>query len=344
MAHTYMAPDQTKRRAEESMKKQKKLIIMFLLMVLFTQALLPLNIPFHPVITANAATVSPSKKTVSVALNKKTTIELKNTSAKKKVTWSGGKGTVSLKSSGKNGAKVTITGKKAGTVTISASYAGKKYSCKVTVKAPPKKLKLAIARDTTGNTGSVVSMLRRCGGVSYAIVDSNCNVSKYDGLILPGGVDINPALYHQKNTASKGINKKLDQSQYKLLDKFVKAKKPVLGLCRGMQLINVYFGGTLKQNISKHRGVTHATSVTEDSWVYQIYKKKRMNVNSWHHQAVAKLGENLVITQEAVKDHIPEALEHKTLPVYGVQYHPEIMSGGEKIFQKFIKQCRQPLK
>ena len=234
-----------------------------------------------------------------------------------------------------------MTAKKKGTATITAKVSGKKYTCKVTVNAKPKKVKIAIAKDTTGNTGSVVAMLNRCGNVSYKIVGSSCNVNDYDGLILPGGVDISPSLYGQKNKASKNVNKSLDKLQYKLLDKFVKAGKPVLGLCRGMQLINVYFGGTLKQDVKGHRGVTHTTTVASGSWIYGIYKKKSMNVNSWHHQAVQQLGKNLIVTQRAKKGNVVEALEHKTLPVYGVQYHPEIMSNGKQLFQAFLKICRK---
>lgn len=280
-----------------------------------------------------------NKKAVNLTAGKKTTLQLNNTISSKKVSWKSSKNNVaSIKASGK---KVTVTAKKAGTATITASYGGKKYSCKVTVKATPKKIKIAIAKDTTGNTGSIVSMLNRCNNVSCKIVNASCNVSEYDGLILPGGVDINPALYGQKNTASKNINKSLDKLQYTLLNKFVTAGKPVLGICRGMQLINVYFGGTLKQDIKNHRGTTHNTATTTNSWVYNIYKKTSMNVNSWHHQTVQKLGDNLTVTQRSKKDNIIEAFEHKTLPVYGVQYHPETMSNGKSLFQAFIRTCRQ---
>lgn len=286
-------------------------------------------------ITAEAATKTKiSKTSVSITAGKKYT--LKVTGTKKKVTWSSSKKSVATVSS-----KGVVTAKKKGTATITAKVSGKKYTCKVTVKAKPKKVKIAIARDTTGNTGSVVAMLNRCGNVSYKIVGSSCDVSKYDGLILPGGVDISPSLYGQKNKASKNVDKSLDKLQYKLLDKFVKAKKPVLGLCRGMQLINVYFGGTLKQDTKGHRGVTHTTTVASGSWIYGIYKKKSMNVNSRHHQAVQQLGKNLIATQRAKKGNVIEALEHKTLPIYGVQYHPEIMGNGKQLFQAFLKICRQ---
>lgn len=320
------------------MERLKKIIIAIAVMCLAIAS--PLSSPtvqssLSTTITAEAATKTKISKTaISITVGKKYTLKVSGT--KKKVTWSSSKKSVATVSS-----KGVVTAKKKGTATITAKVSGKKYTCKVTVKAKPKKVKIAIAKDTTGNTSSVVSMLNRCGNVSYKIVGSSCDVSKCDGLILPGGVDINPALYGQKNTASKNVNKSLDKLQYTLLDKFVKAKKPVLGLCRGMQLINVYFGGTLKQDTKGHRGVTHTTTVASGSWIYDIYKKKSMNVNSWHHQAVQKLGNNLVVTQRAKKGNVVEALEHKTLPIYGVQYHPEIMSNGKQLFQAFLKICRK---
>lgn len=200
-----------------------------------------------------------------------------------------------------------------------------------------------MARDTTGNTGGVISALRRWGGVECKLVNENCNVKDYDGLVLPGGVDINPALYHQKNTASVGINNQLDKMQYKILDKFVKAGKPVLGVCRGMQLINVYFGGTLRQNVKGHRGLSHPTTLQPDSWLYKAYGKN-YKVNSWHHQAVDKVGKNLKVTQNADKDKGIEGIQHETLPIYGVQYHPEYMNDGKALFQEFVKICRQNAK
>ena len=320
------------------MERLKKIIIAMAVMCLAIASPLSnlqVQSPINTTITAEAAAKTKiSKTSVSITAGKKYT--LKVTGTKKKVTWSSSKKSVATVSS-----KGVVTAKKKGTATITAKVSGKKYTCKVTVKAKPKKVKIAIAKDTTGNTGSVISMLNRCGNVSYKIVGSSCNVNDYDGLVLPGGVDISPSLYGQKNKASKNVNKSLDKLQYKLLDKFVKAKKPVLGLCRGMQLINVYFGGTLKQDIKGHRGVTHTTTITSNSWIYQVYKKKSMKVNSWHHQSVQQLGKNLIVTQRAKKGNVVEALEHKTLPVYGVQYHPEIMSNGKQLFQAFLKICRK---
>ena len=121
---------------------------------------------------------------------------------------------------------------------------------------------------------------------------------------------------------------------------YVKAKKPVLGICRGMQLINVYFGGSLNQNIKNHRGRWHTVrNVGKNSWIYNLYKKN-YKVYSSHHQSVKRLGKNLTITQKA-PDGTVEALQHKTLPIYGVQWHPENMGKqGIPVFRGFIKICR----
>lgn len=192
------------------------------------------------------------------------------------------------------------------------------------------------------------------GAVLYGIGDA----SDYDGLLLPGGWDADPALYGQKNHACEGVNRELDQLQMQALDAFVKAKKPVLGICRGLQMINIYFGGSLIQHIStandhsRDPGVpedkVHLTRALRGSYLDALYGDF-FPTNSSHHQAIAELGEGLEAVQWA-EDGVIEGIAHQTLPVWGVQWHPERMCfanaredtvDGSRLIGMFLERCRE---
>ena len=165
-------------------------------------------------------------------------------------------------------------------------------------------------------------------GVHYLTTMDPGKLSDMDALLLPGGGDITPAFFGQKNHGSRNIDIELDIIQLQALDIFYKARKPVLGICKGMQIINVYFGGTITQHIkesSEHAWENgdklHATSVREDSFLGKLYGK-RMITNSAHHQAIDRTGRELRIVQTA-DDGIIEGIAHDKLPILGVQWHPE---------------------
>ncbi|MCR4588589.1 MAG: gamma-glutamyl-gamma-aminobutyrate hydrolase family protein [Lachnospiraceae bacterium] len=158
------------------------------------------------------------------------------------------------------------------------------------------------------------------------------NDSKYyDALLLPGGGDLHPCNYKQDMNGSKEIDTALDTLQLQLLDRFVKDGKPVMGICRGIQLINVYFGGDLVQDLSEDLKAIH-TWETEDkihgidavngSFVEALYGSSFL-ANSAHHQVLDKLGEGLEVCAYSKGDHLIEAVSHTSLPVIGVQWHPE---------------------
>ena len=162
---------------------------------------------------------------------------------------------------------------------------------------------------------------------------SNFRIENYDGLVLPGGVDIDPSRYGHENRGSVRMVPLLDELQFDVLDAFVRSGKPVLGICRGQQLINVYFGGTLIQDLPtsfRHRSgrpgfdLVHSCRTEEGSWIHHIYGSAFKN-NSAHHQACDILGEGIVIDGRCGEDGVAEAIHHEKLPVYGVQFHPERM-------------------
>lgn len=178
-----------------------------------------------------------------------------------------------------------------------------------------------------------------------------------DGLLLPGGADVNPALYGQQPTEACGKpNAMRDAAEPQMLRRMLAEGKPILGICRGMQLMNVYFGGTLFQDISgtqrcRHsRFVTrargeHQVSLAPDSQLCRILGAAA-TVNSLHHQAADRLGENLLCTAVS-EDGFTEGIELKGHPFcLAVQWHPEHMSRHSKaqraLFDAFVQACRQP--
>lgn len=148
-------------------------------------------------------------------------------------------------------------------------------------------------------------------------------------LLLPGGGDITPAFFGEKNHGSRNIDTELDIIQLQALDLAVKKKIPVLGVCKGLQLINVSFGGTILQDMPtafRHAydggDKYHKTIITEASWLHSLYGDSCI-VNSAHHQSIGRLGSGLKAVQFCPEDDCIEAVAHDRLPVIGVQWHPE---------------------
>lgn len=183
-----------------------------------------------------------------------------------------------------------------------------------------------------------------------------CVNTDYDGLILCGGNDIHPKYYNEPINGSVKIDVERDALEFRLLKAYIELKKPVMGICRGFQLINIFFGGSLYQGIEEkalHVGnpehyPTHNVRAADDSIISRLYGE-HLSVNSSHHQAIKVLGENLKATA-FWQDKYTEAFEHTSLPVFGVQWHPEKMCfdmqrddtvDGAKLFEYFIKLCEE---
>lgn len=147
-------------------------------------------------------------------------------------------------------------------------------------------------------------------------------------LLLPGGGDVDPWRYGQENTACRDLEPGRDALEMELLDRFTTQGKPVLGICRGMQAVNVFFGGDLVQDWPGHSAVEGVDRIhtvqTAPSPLRELYGE-RCVVNSRHHQTVGRLGSGLEALQWA-EDGVVEAFRHRTLPVWGLQWHPESLA------------------
>ena len=164
-----------------------------------------------------------------------------------------------------------------------------------------------------------------------------------DALLLPGGGDMEPWRYGQSNTASRGLEPERDTAELMLLERFTAAGKPVLGICRGIQVINVFFGGTLCQDLPGHSAVdghdSFHTVRTARSPLLAVCGPL-CRVNSAHHQAADAPGRGLRAVQWA-EDGAVEAVCHDCLPVWGVQWHPERLPGelGGRLLRAFLALC-----
>lgn len=147
-------------------------------------------------------------------------------------------------------------------------------------------------------------------------------------LLLPGGGDLEPWRYGQENTASRGLEPERDAAELALMELFLTLGKPVFGVCRGMQTINVFFGGTLLQDIPGHSQVEGRDRLHEvrTAGTLAVLCGGTTRVNSAHHQALDRLGAGLEAVQWA-SDGVVEAVCHRCLPVWGIQWHPERLDG-----------------
>ncbi len=176
--------------------------------------------------------------------------------------------------------------------------------------------------------------LEACGAKTFPLIaeEDLDNIKDLDGIVIPGGVDINPAIYGKENEGSVDIDDALDAFEWKVLEKAVALKKPILGICRGLQFVNVYFGGTLIQDM-EHKNFhtkmgtkdrSHAVHTEQGTFLYEAHHKTNIMVTSAHHQAIDVLGKGLLAVA-ASDDQILEAIEHESLPIICVQWHPERM-------------------
>lgn len=193
------------------------------------------------------------------------------------------------------------------------------------------------------------------GGIPRRITHTK-RIDDYDGLLISGGADISPYIYGQENTSSHSCEPERDQFELSLLEDAMLHKKPVLGICRGAQLINVARGGTLHQEASRvFRYYTPAKTiigkiiklkasyVSGSRWLHAVFSEdEKQYINSIHHQAINQLGKDII---RIADDHhgMTQAIEYTGESfVVGLQWHPEFQlftKGQRDIFRVFINSC-----
>lgn len=189
-----------------------------------------------------------------------------------------------------------------------------------------------------------IEAVEKAGGIPLMLppikteedIKSQCDLC--DGFIFSGGVDINPIFYKEDpHTKLGATNSELDKYQIALCKVILEENKPLLGICRGHQILNVTLGGTLFQDLnsssdiafkhiqkSKRYEVSHKVTIKENSILSKLFEKE-IFVNSYHHQSVAKLGKGLEVVATS-NDNIIESIQLKDKKfVLGVQWHPEML-------------------
>jgi putative glutamine amidotransferase len=200
--------------------------------------------------------------------------------------------------------------------------------------------------------------IQRAGGLvvmippDEALVDDPSQMlDQLDGLVLAGGCDIDPAFYGaEAHPATNGTVPGRDRAELSLTRGAIDRDMPVLGICRGMQLINVTLGGSLAQHVPDevgHEGhrrdlgsfVDHDVHLKPGSLAASAAGEERHGIKSHHHQAIDALGDGLVITGHSALDELPEAVE---LPagrfVLGVQWHPEA-DGSSRVIEALVQEA-----
>ena len=182
-----------------------------------------------------------------------------------------------------------------------------------------------------------------------------------DGFLFTGGPDVHPFLFGEETQAHCGnVSPARDQMEISLLPMIMELQKPILGICRGIQVLNIALGGNIWQDIPSQ--VTrdfplahsqpfsydmpcHTVVLTEGSLLARISESSSIKVNSMHHQAVKDLAPGLIASAYST-DYLIEALEMPDYPFFiGVQWHPEYLWEKNKeafrLFQTFVKACKE---
>ncbi len=221
----------------------------------------------------------------------------------------------------------------------------------------------AIGSSTMAVRAPYVDEILLAGGVPYiipgqqdmSIIDTIAEV--IDGYLVPGGADVAPYFYGEETIPQVTLFKSIEDSfEMELIKKVHAMGKPIFGICRGLQVINVAFGGSLIQDIPAQLAssvghlqagiirdeATHGVTLTAESRLAAILGTVTVPVNSYHHQAIKQIAPNFTVTGTAA-DGVVEAAESNDGLVLGVQWHPELMARRhthfQKLFSHFVSIC-----
>ncbi|WP_067728042.1 gamma-glutamyl-gamma-aminobutyrate hydrolase family protein [Oceanobacillus damuensis] len=200
-----------------------------------------------------------------------------------------------------------------------------------------------------------VKAVTEIGGIPIVIPVSNEDMAKEyidicDGLIFTSGEDVDPSRYNQEPEEElQEINFARDETEIPLAKYAIEKKVPIMGTCRGLGIINVALGGTMKQDLGSGHNQeayrklpTHEIDIKEDSQLYHLFGEKKAMVNSKHHQAVDKLADSLSVAAIS-DDDVIEAVESnkKDQFILGLQFHPEELFAIDSKMLNLLMSFRQ---
>ena len=175
-------------------------------------------------------------------------------------------------------------------------------------------------------------------------------LERLDGIVFPGGADVDPKFYDEQPHAKTESNVDLDELELAAARWALDSDMPILGICRGQQVLNVALGGSLIQHVEDHRqpgdrtALTQLLTVAPDSRMREVFGTDRLEVNTMHHQAVARLGRGLKAVAWSA-DGTVEAVESEAHPwLLMVQFHPEELvdfhTPSVRLMTAFVDACR----
>jgi putative glutamine amidotransferase len=180
--------------------------------------------------------------------------------------------------------------------------------------------------------------------------DADRLVSGVDGILVSGGDDIDPATYGEENTDSMRISRAADDFEIAIVAAARRQDKPLLAICRGLQLLNVWLGGTLDQEVTSEGGVhelisrdpeemnarRHVVTFEDGSIISRIYGAEEAKVNTLHHQGIARVADGLIVEGRTDDGLVEAGRVAGDWWALGVQWHPERMDGDhQQVFTEF---------
>jgi putative glutamine amidotransferase len=175
-------------------------------------------------------------------------------------------------------------------------------------------------------------------------------LGRLDGIVLPGGADVDPAEYGEARGPKTDVVEELDRLELAVANWAIHSDVPTLGICRGQQLLNVAMGGSLIQHVDDHRQpgdrtvVTHQLRLTPGSRLAEVFGSTEVEVNTMHHQAVKAVADGLEAVAWSADGTIEGMESHDHPWLLMVQYHPEELVAfhepSQRLFSAFIAACQ----